>query len=82
MATESESTFVEDPGDEADWEDMDDTAQLKGDPLQPGLLRKDAFDHPFIVIVDSSSVHHLPLVTCSCRGTGQGLTEALNHVFV
>lgn len=77
MATESESTFVEDPGDEADWEDMEDTAQLPGDPLKPGIPQKDIFDNPFIVIVDSSGIHHLPIISCSCGGPVERLTDAM-----
>ena len=77
IATESEATFIEDLGDQADWEDMEDTTLLPGGPLQPGIPQKDSFDHPFIVIVDSSGIHYLPLVSCACRGLGQTLTNAM-----
>ncbi|KIM35993.1 hypothetical protein M413DRAFT_47570, partial [Hebeloma cylindrosporum] len=77
IMSDTEVTLAEDPGDEADWEDIDEpTGEL---PFQQYTRRNPTSNQhgqPFVVIVDASGIHNLPLVMCPCRGADQAVPEA------
>lgn len=70
-------TLLDDPGDEPDWEDLDDPTAEHTSHSFPHIPKANSMDCPFIVAVDSSGVHHLPLLTCTCQGPDQTIAEAL-----
>lgn len=77
FATEEDATLVDDPGDESDWEDVEDTTFHRRDRAFQNVPKANSLEFPFIVVVDSSGIHHLPFVTCSCRGSGQTISETV-----
>ena len=77
FAAEDDVTLVDDPGDEPDWEDLDDLTPEQSTHAFPHIPKSNSLDCPFIVVVDSSGIHHLPLLICTCEGSNQNIAEAL-----
>lgn len=77
FATEDELTLVEDPGDESDWEDIGDNEVDDNQHRFSHIPKTNAMDCPFILIVDTSGIHHLPLLMCPCQGSEKNIAEAL-----
>ena len=67
----------DDPDDEQDWDNENSQSDQKGPRLGHGVPRFNELDYPFITVVDSSGIHHLPLITCNCRGSGHTVEDAL-----
>jgi hypothetical protein len=60
------------------WED-DLAGSLHG---RGNIPRMDAFKNPFVRIIHVNGVHHLPLITCSCRGADQIPADLMFHGLV
>jgi len=77
FATEDDITLVEDPGDEPDWEDIDDHVADHSSQHFPHIPKTNSMDCPFVLVVDTSGIHHLPLLMCNCQGGEKNIAEAL-----
>jgi hypothetical protein len=70
---------------EHDMPDMDPTwdDDLAGSLHGPSTIpRMDAFKNPFVRIIHVNGVHHLPLVTCACRGSEEIPADLMFHGLV
>lgn len=64
---------MEDPGDDECWDPQADRTHLGR-----GVPKEDDFGNPFITIVDSSGIHHLPILLCDCEHAASArLTDCL-----
>jgi hypothetical protein len=60
---------IEDPGDDLAWDEDSDNARIG-----KGVPKEDDFGNQFVTIIDSTGVHHLPILLCHC---GNGIADQL-----